>query len=277
MDKKIYLVPYDFTETADGAVSVAVNMAHHNIGETMVELLHYVSNPMDKEQSLLKLNEVAKAIQNPGTTEIKAEVVVGNYLEGVGKMADTTHAKYVVMGTHGLHGLQKIFGSDALKIISNSTTPFIVVQDYVDAGNQFEKIVLPVNLDKESLQVMKFAADLAVEFNSKILVVSHKEKDEWLRHKVQNNIKLCKEYLTKHKIEHDVTILDSEQKVERQVIQYGLANGADLIAIAYFQESLLARFDTYAQKIITNRPNIPVLIINAEAHYKTTGGFGGQG
>lgn len=277
MAQKIYLVPYDFTETADGALNVALKMANHNVGEAVVELVHFVSDQNELQEIKQKLNEVARSAKNPGGVEIITDVAVGDYVDDIGKMADETHAKYVVMATHGLRGLQKIFGSEALKIISHSSTPFIVVQDYVDAGEQFDKIVLPVNLSKESLQVLKFVVGMAREFSSKIYIVSHKESDEWLRRKVENNVKLCKDYLTKEGIEYEVEVLDGDGKLERQIIQYSLANGADMIAVAYFKESVLPQFDTYAQKIITNRPNIPVLIVNAAAHYKTTGDFWSQG
>jgi len=38
-------------------------------------------------------------------------------------------ALMVVMGTHGIKGMQKLMGSWALKVITSSKVPFIAVQD----------------------------------------------------------------------------------------------------------------------------------------------------
>lgn len=273
MEKRIYLVPYDFTPTADGAVTVAVNMAHHSPEETMVELLHFVKKEKEAAAAEEKLKEVVAKMPDPGNTEIKTVVAVGNYIEDIGKLAKETHAHYVVMGTHGMTGLQKVFGMDALKVITHSSTPFIVVQDYVDAGEQFGKIVLPLNLAKESLQASRFTADLAREFGSQVLIVAHREKDQWLRKKTNINVKQCMAFLSKEGVDHEVKIIDEDGAFEKQVVRHAMANRADLIAIAYFHEGVLPQFDTFAQKILTNRANIPVLAVNATELYRTTGSF----
>lgn len=273
MESNIYLVPYDFTPTADGAVTVAINMAHHNINEITVELIHFVKTENEVRPTERKLKEVISKVKCPAGTNIRGQVIEGNHIEDIGKMAKGTHAKFVVMGTHGMVGLQKVFGMDALKVITHSTTPFIVVQDYVDAGKAFDKIVVPVNLAKESLQTMHFTTEIAREFNSEVHLVAPKEKDEWLHKKVVINIKQARTYLTKEGIKHDVAILDGDGAYEKQVVRYAMANGADLIALAYFHESVMTRFDTFAQKIIMNSAHIPVLAVNATDQFKTTGSF----
>jgi len=47
-------------------------------------------------------------------------------------------------------------------------------------------------------------------------------------------------------------------------LDFGKKMGADMCAIAYFSDSLLPQFDTFAQSMITNEQKVPVLIINAK-------------
>ena len=44
-------------------------------------------------------------------------------------IASEIDAEMVIMGTHGIKGMQKFFGSWALKVIANSKVPFIVIQE----------------------------------------------------------------------------------------------------------------------------------------------------
>jgi hypothetical protein len=52
------------------------------------------------------------------------------------------------MGTHGAHGWQHITGSHALKVVTNSTTPFVIVQEARINKSGYDDIVVPLDLHK---------------------------------------------------------------------------------------------------------------------------------
>ena len=56
----------------------------------------------------------------------------------------------VLMGTHGMKGMQKLTGSWALKVIVKSKVPFIVVQDAPADEERYHNIVFPVDFKKEN-------------------------------------------------------------------------------------------------------------------------------
>ena len=45
------------------------------------------------------------------------------------KLAEQINASAIIMGTHGAKGMQKVFGSFAMKVIISTGVPFMVVQE----------------------------------------------------------------------------------------------------------------------------------------------------
>jgi len=80
------------------------------------------------------------------------------------------------MGTRGANGMQKLFGSNALKIVSNSAAPFIVTQSKTSIEN-INKIAMTIDLARESIQVVKYATSIAKDFNSEIVLIAGDHTD----------------------------------------------------------------------------------------------------
>jgi nucleotide-binding universal stress UspA family protein len=70
-------------------------------------------------------------------------VLCGTIFNTIGKYASDTDARMVIMGTHGIKGMQKLTGSWALKVIVKSKVPFLVVQDKPSEKRRFTDIVFP--------------------------------------------------------------------------------------------------------------------------------------
>jgi nucleotide-binding universal stress UspA family protein len=178
-----------------------------------------------------------------------------------------------VMGTHGAKGLQRLLGSNAIRVITNSGTPFLVVQDKMPSNSNIDRIVMPIDLAKESIQILKFAVDLAKQFGAEIHVVGSHQSDEWLINKVRNNITNVRNYLKKHNISFSVKSLEGKKSYQEEVVQYAEEVGADLMAVAYYSESMLPQFDTFAQSLITNELKMPVLIVDANEIGQVSGQY----
>ena len=56
-------------------------------------------------------------------------------------MRKRKNAVAIIMGTHGSKGMQKVFGSFAMKVIISTTVPFMIVQDNSEIKN-IKNIVL---------------------------------------------------------------------------------------------------------------------------------------
>lgn len=271
MDKElIYLVPYDFSEVGDSALIHALNLADSTNG--VVHLLHIVGAEDDIPWAQ---NEFHKALDRLGLNDnprIEIRVFVGDIFKDIASVAEREKAKWIVMGTHGAKGLQKLFGSYAIKVILSSTIPFIVVQKKLHP-DPVKKIVMPMTLTKESIRSLKFATDLAEHYKAEIHVVGAHQKDEFLEHKVKNNLIVSKKYLAGHGIDFHVHRLEGKKSLASEVMAFGKSIDADLYALGYFPESVFPQFDTFAQEMITNKDQLPVLIVNAETVNQISGQF----
>jgi nucleotide-binding universal stress UspA family protein len=256
-----YLVPHDFSIVADNALRHAVKVAE--MSHATVLLLNVVSKPNQVDEAREKLNKKVAEVRSVHAVNMEVLVRIGNIFEDIPNVASERNVSLIFMGTHGARGWQKIVGSDALKVITNSTVPFVVVQEKGIKENGYDDIVVPLDLDKATKQKLVIVAELAKHFNSRIHLVIPKETDEFLVHELQSNLIFAKKFLTEKGISFKTKIV--EGGLGKEVIHYAASIDADLIAIMNMQGNrlggnLLANSDE--QYIITNDAEIPVTILN---------------
>lgn len=268
------LVPYDFTAVTRTALDHAMALAR--LADAKIVLLHIVEEEEQRADAERNFNGLVKLMPAEDRARLSTQVEVGDIFKDITREATEGDFQLVLMGTHGERGFQRLFGSNAIKIITSGHLPFIVTQTQ-GPPESIERIVMPVDLTKESLQIVNFAARAAKRFDAEIDIVYEKETDEWLVKKMRINVTQVKNYLDQKKVRHRVVGLPGEDSFEEEVINYGEQNGADLFAIAHFSDSFIPQFDRFSQEMITNKLQVPVLIQNAaevgrvEGHYTFIG------
>lgn len=260
MQRKSFIVPHDFTPVADCALLHAIKTA--KIVDADIYILHVVGKPKKIQEAQDKLTELIQKTDSEGVN-LKPVVRVGNIFEDIGDFAAEHHAQLIFMGTHGAHGLQKVLGSHALKVITNSTVPFVVVQEKNPLDSGYDDIVVPLDFNKETKQKLVLVANMATYFNSRVHVVIPDESDEFLRNKVNTNIAFAKKFFEERNIELIISLQPSSG-FDKEVLRYAVANDADLIAIMNLQKSSVLGLlgSHYEQYMITNDALIPVLMVN---------------
>lgn len=254
-----FLVPFDFSPVTEAALDYAVMLSKSFPGE--IEVLHIIEKEEHREVAEEKLVRATDSLNVNSDTEITHKVRVGNILEDINMEANEGHAQLLVMGTHGSHGLQKIMGSNAIRIITNSKTPFIITQS--KTLSSINHVVIPVDMTKERMQILKFAAMAAGKFDARVHLVCKPETDEFLVKKLSNNINQARAFLTKENVSHELHVLEGKKSMQAEVLEYGEQIGADLYAIAHYPKGILPQFDSFSQAMITNESEIPVMIVNA--------------
>lgn len=260
MSKKVFIVPHDFTSVGNIALEHAIASARPL--NAVVHLLHVVSKDSQIKEASEKLEGVIKQYASEGV-EIVPNVRIGSIFEDIGEYAAEHSAELIFMGTHGAHGWQHITGSHALKVVTSSTVPFIIVQERAVKPTGYDSIVVPMDLHKETKQKLSIVASLAKYFNSKVHVVTPDESDEFLRHQVESNIVFSERFFKDRGIEMTSAIVSSGG-FDKEVVKYAVSVDADLIAIMNLNRSsfLSAITANYEQYIITNDALIPTLIVN---------------
>jgi nucleotide-binding universal stress UspA family protein len=260
MEKKTIIVPHDFTPVADNALKHAINTAKTSHGA--IQLLHVVSKEKASAEAHEKLNEVIKNQAAEGV-EITPVVRVGSIFEDIGDLAKEANAELIFMGTHGQHGWQHITGSHALKVITHSTVPFIVVQEREIKESGYDDIVVPLDLNKETKQKLAYVANIATYFKSRVHLITPDESDEFLRRQVKANIQFAVKFFHERGIDVTTKVAPSNG-FDKEVVKHAVYLEADLIAIMNLNRNNMFGVITasYEQYIITNDAQIPTLIVN---------------
>ena len=255
----LYLVPFDFTESTKDALEYAINIAH--ISEGRILLVSLVKHINDIKKTKEKLKWEIDHLNEDDRDIVDFKAMVGNIFDDLDKIGELTNASFIVMGTHGPTGLQKLFGSNSLKVVANSTTPFIMLQEG-QKKNHISSIVMPFNFERESLQVTQVAAMLAHKYDATIHLIGFRHSDEWLLRDMKMNEGIIRKTLQKHGIKHDTHILPGNDSYEDELMAYCKKVDADLIASAYFHKGLKSYLHSFMQVLIENEEKIPVLTIN---------------
>lgn len=260
MVNKSFIVPHDFTKVADNALNHAITTAQ--IVEVKIYVLHVVPKKKDIDDAKSKLIKLI-ATYKEDKIEIIPEVRVGNIFDEIGGFAAELHADLIFMGTHGASGWQHISGSHALKVVTHSTVPFVIVQDKSPRSNGYDDIVVPLDLHKETKQKLSIVASMAKYFESRVHMVIPEETDEFSRNKISANILFSKRFFEERNIETTVTMAP-RGGFDKEIVKVGIEKDADLIAIMNLNKNNLfgALGSRYEQYIITNDAKIPTLIIN---------------
>jgi len=263
MNKNIYLVLHDFTSVGEAALNYAVNLSSNLINE--IKLVHLVSDKKELTNATQKLNDIISKTVKTENTEITGIVKVGSIFEDIAKIVKEEKVNLIIMGTHGAKGFQKVFGSHAMKVITSSDVPFFVIQQDTKV-KAVRKILVPIDSEKESLQIVDIAGDLCKIYNAEIFLVAEKREDPYLSQKIKNRILIVRKQYQDRQVKCNIELLPYEGSYQKKIMNYCAEKEIDLIAIAYHSTSILPQFDTFAQDLITNPELLPCVIINSKAN-----------
>ena len=257
------LVPTDFTNEAHSAIQHAVKLGV--IVQAEVILLNVVKDKSDIPAATSKLKEEenwAKKVNHQ--IEVRSIVRVGNIFDDIGDAASELGVSLIIMGTHGASGWQKITGSYALKVITNSSVPFIVVQDQLMNDTGYDSIVVPLDLNNETKQKLEMVASIAHYFDSEVHLITPNESDEFLSNKLKANRIWAAKYLKGKNVKFTTQIVDDGDNLLEGVFKLSKKVEADLIAIMNLQKNSLMGVlgSSYQQEIIANKAKVPVLCLN---------------
>ena len=257
------LVPTDFTNEAHSAIQHAVKLGV--IFQAEVILLNVVKDKSDIPAATNKLKEEEKWAKTVNDQiDVRSIVRVGNIFDDIGDAASELGVSLIIMGTHGASGWQKITGSYALKVITNSSVPFIVVQDQLMNDTGYDSIVVPLDLNNETKQKLEMVASIAHYFDSEVHLITPNESDEFLSNKLKANRIWAAKYLKGKNVKFTTQIVDDGDNLLEGVFKLSKKVEADLIAIMNLQKNSLMGVlgSSYQQEIIANKAKVPVLCLN---------------
>jgi nucleotide-binding universal stress UspA family protein len=272
---KTIVVPWDFTPVAESALAHAAKIAR--MVRNDICLLHIVDSSVktrvEAEKKTL-LNRVADEGSRKYNMRISAYVVKGSIFTTIADFVNNMEASLVVMGTHGMKGMQKLTGSWALKVIVKSKIPFIVVQSPPVDLERYHNIVFPVDFRLENKEKMGMAIFMGKYFDSKIHILKQKTTDKSLLRLVNVNLNFAIKYLTQNNIQYQMHDIP-KGSLAKQTLIFAHRINADLIMTMTTRNISLADyvFGAAEQYIIANSSKIPVCCVNPKASFAKVGQF----
>ncbi|HCC70721.1 MAG TPA: universal stress protein UspA [Bacteroidales bacterium] len=274
-EKEIIVVPWDFTIKAEHALAHAAKIA--KMINARVDLLHIVDRKIkagEYKKKEAKLNKEALKGQEQYDIEIHMALIPGSIFTSIAEFVNELGASLVVMGTHGMKGMQKITGSWALKVLIGSKVPFIVVQDMPKDMEKYHNIVFPVDFRSENKEKLKMAIFMGKYFDSKVHILKTVTTDKSLLKKTNINLNFAIKYLIQNNIEYEIHDM-KRGNLAQQTIQFGESINADLILIMTTKNITVADYMLGAQEqqIIANSSLIPVCCVNPRASFAKVAQF----
>jgi nucleotide-binding universal stress UspA family protein len=263
MKKKLIVVPTDFSKVGHTATNHAIKIAQSAGAQVM--LVHIVPDAELLEEAKQKLSLAQKLALEEYNFNIETLARVGTIYEDVTDLVEEFDASLVVMGTHGLRGMQFITGSRALRVITSGKVPFVVVQEKQIGTNGYDDIVVPLDLNKETKQKLNIVAAAAKYFSSRVHIIVPGETDDFLKNQIDRNMNYAKSFFDDLDIPYTTHISkEKSDDFDQAVLEYAHNLKADLIVIMNLPGSSLAHLfgGNYVQNIITNKDHIPVIVVN---------------
>lgn len=264
------MVPVDFTEKSVYALRYAGELIRKNSG--VIYALHVVDNIFDEEKN----NEIVEKAKQELTgycekyekildTRIIPNVVEGNIFDSIGKTAENMGNQVIVMGVHGVSGIQFLIGSFAVRVILGSKVPVILVNEAYEY-NSFESIVLPFDPDVKMDFLVEKTLELAKRYNSTIHLVSVLGNLSFFRkiaimRKIENIIKKIKKYGLLYR---NVILQDNASNFNQKIIEYATHSRAEPIMLSIRAENNCENGFVPAEKTgkLIENPRVPLYIVN---------------
>jgi nucleotide-binding universal stress UspA family protein len=211
------------------------------------------------------LNEIASQWAEATAIPTDAVIKEGSIFTTIGEYTEENEdINLVIMGTHGMKGMQKLTGSWALKVIVSSHAPFIVVQDPPTEKVTYDKIVFPVNFKSENREKLIWAIYFGKIVKAKIHFIKQDVHDKSLLKKVNHNLTFAKKYLSKYHVDYEIATTAKSGSFAKETINFAKEIEADLMLIMTTKNIGTIDYVVGAseQFIIANTAKIPVMCVN---------------
>jgi nucleotide-binding universal stress UspA family protein len=282
---KVILVAVDFSTASNNAIDHAIQIA--NLFENEITLLYVIEESFfhsifggHMQKSVLQaqitsqLEEKANEIRSRNSNiEVNTLIREGRPYKQIIETSEDLECDSIVIGFNGLSGADHFMGGTTLHVLKAASRPVVVVKD-IKSSTDYKKIVLPIDLTKESRQKVSWATHLAKKYDSEIHLIMEVEDDEFLKHKVKASMNQIEHILSKNNVRYVSKILDDQNYPDhfgKDIIQYSEEVDADLIMMMTHKEGGVMDFfvGSFVQQVIQGTKETPIMCVNPKETAKS--------
>jgi len=271
------LVPVGFSEQSLAALKQACLIAKIKKSEVIILSVIeeqskisglLIDNPFEEIRNKVKdkLDEISEMHSSKFSVKVDSMVASGKIYEQIVEGSSIINAILVVMGTTGSpkEEKKKFIGSNAERVVRLSNVPVITIKENTSTEN-FDNIILPLDLGKETKEKVTFAIEYARYWNSTIRIVSVFLKDNTNEKNILiKNLNQVSNFISNAGIKCTSELIEGEKKQSLGdfVINYEKKFDSDLIIIMTKKEELaLSNNLSVTARYIIHNSKIPVMSI----------------
>ena len=271
------LVPVGFSEQSLAALKQACLIAKIKKSEVIVLSVIeeqskisglLIDNPFEEIRSKVKdkLDEISEMHSSKFSVKVDSMVASGKIYEQIVEVSSMINANLIVMGTNGSPKgvIKKFIGSNAERVVRLSNIPVITIKENTSTVN-FDNIILPLDLGKETKEKVTFAIEYARYWNSTIRIVSVFLKDNTNEKNILiKNLNQVSNFISNAGVKCTSELIEGEKKQSLGdfVINYEKKFDSDLIIIMTKKEELaLSNNLSVTARYIIHNSKIPVMSI----------------
>ena len=271
------LVPVGFSEQSLAALKQACLIAKIKKSEVIILSVIeeqskisglLIDNPFEEIRSKVKdkLDEISEMHSGKFSVKVDSMVASGKIYEQIVEVSSMINANLIVMGTNGSPKgvIKKFIGSNAERVVRLSNIPVITIKENTSTEN-FDNIILPLDLGKETKEKVTFAIEYARYWNSTIRIVSVFLKDNTNEKNILiKNLNQVSNFISNAGVKCTSELIEGEKKQSLGdfVINYEKKFDSDLIIIMTKKEELaLSNNLSVTARYIIHNSKIPVMSI----------------
>ena len=225
---------------------------------------------VDAKENLEELIEEYN--HKPEINGIDYQLLKGKVGPEIARHAKEYGADLILTGSHGITGYEEYWiGSNANRIVIYSNCPVITVRYDYEIKDRINRILIPVDNTRETIQKVPYAANLAELFGSEVYLLGiYATILKSMHKKVDKLVQEAKNYLDIRGISYQTNCIETEN-ITRDILRFSDENAIELIAIMTEQETTANNMllGKYAHQIVNNSP-VPVLSVHAVEKYSLT-------
>ncbi len=271
------LVPVGFSEQSLAALKQACLIAKIKKSEVIILSVIeeqskisglLIDNPFEEIRNKVKdkLDEISEMHSSKFSVKVDSMVANGKIYEQIVEVSSMINANLIVMGTNGSPKgvIKKFIGSNAERVVRLSNIPVITIKENISTEN-FDNIILPLDLGKETKEKVTFAIEYARYWNSTIRIVSVFLKDNTNEKNILiKNLNQVSNFISNAGVKCTSELIEGEKKQSLGdfVINYEKKFDSDLIIIMTKKEELaLSNNLSVTARYIIHNSKIPVMSI----------------
>lgn len=269
--KKI-LVPTDFSEQAENALKVAVQLAKKYDSE--IYLLHMLELPMQEMDVMNTPSALPEAMFFMKLAQQRFEAILEqDFLQGVtvhdivknypsfSGIIDTCkehEVDFIVMGSYGASGFKEMFvGSNAEKVVRTSDVPVLVIKSN-HAEFSVDRFVFASDFKKDNKDTYRQATEFAKSFGAKLYLLMVNTANSFLSTSEAN--RRINEFIKGYDFDNYSVHIYNDESVETGVLNFAKEIDADLIGIStHGRQGISHFFNGSIGEDVVNHAKRPVI------------------